>query len=78
MIYDFGNYENAKIVGDRFRLMGETASQVDRPLSEVDTLTLVLDLTLARVQKLEALVAHLANARTGRAPSRPPQEFHDN
>ena len=42
--------------------MGETASQVDRPLSEVDTFTLVLDLTLARIQKLEALVAHLANA----------------
>ena len=78
MIYDFNSYDHRKIVGDRFRLMGETASQVDRPLSEVDTFTLVLDPTLARVQKLEALVAHLANARAGRAPSKPPQEFHGN
>jgi hypothetical protein len=53
MIYDFDNLDHAKKVGASFRLMGLSASQVDRPLSEVDTLTLVLDATLARVEHLE-------------------------
>jgi len=39
--------------------MGLSASQVDRPLSEIDSLTLVLDLTLARLERLEAALRQL-------------------
>jgi hypothetical protein len=37
MIYNFDHIEDAKKVGEAFRLMGLSASTVDRPLSPVDT-----------------------------------------
>jgi hypothetical protein len=57
MLYDFDNIEHARIVGKSFRLLGLSASQVDGPLSEVDTLT--LDGALARIERLEAALKYV-------------------
>jgi hypothetical protein len=59
VIYDFNNIDDAKKVGEAFRLMGLSASTVDRRLWEHDVLTLVVDATLARVQRLEEALRHV-------------------